>query len=416
MIKLEHTVLPSPEQMQFVIEGMRNPLNSWDKSDSDITRVCTEGGKLILANSVNNFSLGDADHNLMQRLAKAGTDHRKYMRMMPVYVRITAPLYWWSEFDTYKVGTVANSCSKMHKLLEKPFEVSDFSFDRLPGYKNEIKQFRPKIDEDMVASEIWVIYDNDYDISNYGRVKHKLKNKYRIISGTIHSDGYIYVNLHGKQYPLHRLVGKLFHANTFSEGLVINHKDGNKQNNFETNLEWVTQSDNVKHSYENHLQPNQVNTYKGKFTQEQRNTIKEQWDSGNYSRKELAIMWNVSWTCIDDIIRDRYKYANNINVFEELCKPLVDTLNELRDSWFNAENEVDKKTIWYTILQLLPESYNQTRNVMLNYEVLANMYHSRKNHKLDEWREFCKWIENLPYAELIIGEEVSSADNSYVQR
>ena len=94
MIKIEHTVLPSPEQMEFVIEGMRNPLNSWDKSDSDITRVCAEGGKLILANSINNFSLGDADHNLMQKLAKAGTEHRKYMRMMPVYVRITAPLYW----------------------------------------------------------------------------------------------------------------------------------------------------------------------------------------------------------------------------------------------------------------------------------------------------------------------------------
>ena len=96
MIKIEHTVLPSPEQMEFVIEGMRNPLNSWDKSDSDsdIARVCVEGGELILANSINNFSLGENDYSLMKRLAKAGTDHRKFMRMMPVYVRITAPLYW----------------------------------------------------------------------------------------------------------------------------------------------------------------------------------------------------------------------------------------------------------------------------------------------------------------------------------
>ena len=408
MIKLEHTVLATNEQMAFVIEGMRNPKNSWDRSDSFVCNNptfcgdCAGFSDYSICKELND--VGSADLNLMKTLAKAGPVHRKYMRMIPVYVRITAPLYWWNEFDTYKVGTVANSCSKMHKLLEKPFEVSDFSFDKIPGYKNEIKQFRPKIDEDMVASEIWVIYDNDYDISNYGRVKHKLKNKYRIISGSIHSDGYIYVTLHGKQFPLHRLVGNLFHADTFSEGLVINHKDGNKQNNFETNLEWVTQSDNVKHSYENNLQPKQVNTYKGKFTQEQRNTIKEQWDSGNYSRKDLAIMWNVSWTCIDDIIRDRYKYANNTNVFEEICKPLVDTLNELRDSWFNAENEDDKKTIWYTILQLLPESYNQTRNVMLNYEVLANIYEWRKDHKLDEWKAFCSWIKDLPHSELITGE------------
>lgn len=235
MIKLEHVVLASPEQMEFVIEGMRNPMNSWDNSDSDITRVCTEGGKLILANSINNFSLGDADHNLMQRLAKAGTDHRKFMRMMPVYVRITAPLYWWKEFDTYKVGTVANSCSTMHKIQEKEFTLDDFSHEHL------------------------------------------------------------------------------------SEG----------------------------------------------------------------------------------------SYGNI-----ELFKSIITCLNVARD-WFIKTKD---KEFWWQMIQLLPSSYNQTRNVMLNYEVLSNMYHSRKNHKLDEWREFCKWIEELPYSELIIGEEVSSADNFDVRR
>lgn len=216
MIKIEHTVLPSPEQMEFIIEGMRNPLNSWDKSDSDIARVCAEGGKLILANSINNFSLGDADHNLMQRLAKAGTDHRKFMRMMPVYVRITAPLYWWKEADTYKVGTVANSCSTMHKIQSTPITAESFSFDHV-----------------------------------------KLCD-----------------------------IGK----------------------------EFIAELEKLR------------------------------------------------------------------------CK-------------FNVTKD---KKYWYALIQLLPESYNQTRNVMLNYEVLANMYHSRKNHKLDEWREFCSWIESLPYSELII--------------
>ena len=236
MIKIEHTVLPSPEQMQFVIEGMRNPLNSWDKSDSDIARVCAEGGKLILTNSINNFSLGDADHNLMQRLAKAGTDHRKFMRMMPVYVRITAPLYWWKEFDTYKIGTVANSCSTMHKIQDKEFTLEDFSTEHL--------------DDILLGTFIPTVNNNHITVS-----------------------------------------------------------------------------------------PKEV-----------------------------------------------------------LERFTIPSLNHARTEFIETK---DKK-YWWQMIQLLPSSYNQTRNVMLNYEVLSNMYHSRKNHKLDEWRAFCEWIENLPDSELII--------------
>lgn len=120
MIKLEHVVLASPEQMEFIIEGMRNPMNSWDKSDSEMTleQLVWRDEKIP-----DKFKLGPNDHSLMQRLANAGTDHRKFMRMMPVYVRITAPLYWWKEFDTYKVGTVANSCSTMHKIQAKEFRL-----------------------------------------------------------------------------------------------------------------------------------------------------------------------------------------------------------------------------------------------------------------------------------------------------
>lgn len=234
MIKIEHTVLPSPEQMEFIIEGMRNPMNSWDKSDSDITRVCTEGGKLILANSINNFSLGDADHNLMQRLAKAGTEHRKYMRMMPVYVKITAPLYFLKEFDTYKIGTVSNSCSTMHKIQEKEFTLDDFSHEHL----------------------------------KYGSLD-TLKETVR-------------------QLNLFRTI--YLNGGTLSDIFV-----GAKE------------------------------TFKPK-----------------------------------------------------------------------------DKEIWWQMIQLLPSSYNQTRNVMLNYEVLCDIYKQRRNHKLDEWRDFCSWIENLPYSELII--------------
>lgn len=233
MIKIEHTVLPSPEQMKFVIEGMRNPLNSWDKSDSDITRICTEGGKFIIANTIDSFSVGDADHSLMQRLAKAGTEHRKYMRMMPVYVRITAPLYFLKEFDTYKIGTVSNSCSTMHKIQEKEFTLDDFSHEHL------------SVDS--------------------------LEHLEQTIS---------YLN---------------YYRNIYLNGGTIEYED--------------------------------------------------------------------------------------TGVVE--CKP-------------------KDKNVWWQMIQLLPSSYNQTRNIMLNYEVLCDIYKQRKNHKLDEWRELCSWIENLPYSELII--------------
>ena len=260
MIKLEKTEVIG---WDTAIRGMRNPLNSWDKSDS--TQLYSyEGNK-------GDFIVGDNDLTLMKKLVKAGSDHRKFMRFITVSVDITAPLYWWSEYDTYKVGTVANSCSKMHKLLHKPFEMSDFSFDKLPGYKREVKQF----------------------------------------------------------------------------------------------------------------------------------TL---WDCGEYTRRELAKMNGVSHTCINDIINDKYKYVEKVNVFETVARPIVDMLNELRDAWYLEEDADKKKQIWYAILQLLPESYNQKRTVLLNYEVLRNMYHARKAHKLDEWRDFCKWIETLPYHELITEE------------
>ena len=217
MIELEHTVLPSPEQMQFIIEGMRNPMNSWDKSDS---HTCRQDGAFCMeCEHKNYYCLGENDLSLMQRLSNAGTDHRKFMRMMPVFVRITAPLYWWKEADTYKIGTVANSCSTMHKIQEKEFTLEDFSYEHL---------------------------------------------------------------------------------------------------NKETKLKLM----------------------------------------------EVINYLNISRDCF--------------------------------------RSDTSRKDFWWQMIQLLPSSYNQTRNVMLNYEVLANMYHSRKNHKLDEWIKFCKWIENLPYSDLII--------------
>ena len=227
MIKLEHTVLPSSDQMQFVIEGMRNPMNSWDKSDS---HTCRQDGAFCMeCEHKNDYCLGENDNSLMQKLSYAGTDHRKFMRMMPVYVRITAPLYWWKEFDTYKVGTVTNSCSTMHKIQEKEFTLDDFSHEHLV-----------------------------------------------------------------------------------------------KPNLLDIIIEILNSSRTIYNNYDN-----QSDKFKAKFS---------------------------------------------------------------------------KKDVWWQMIQLLPTSYNQTRNVMLNYEVLTNIYNSRKNHKLDERIEFCKWIEELPFSYLITHE------------
>lgn len=377
MIKIEKAEVYGWEA---AIRGMRNPLNSWKLSDS-------VSGK-------DGFFVGAKDLDLMKRLVSAGSDHGKFMRFIGVTVDITAPLYWWPEFDAYKVGTVRNSCSKMHKLLHKPFEMSDFSFDKLPGYKNEIKQFKPDVDAEQ---EVWKALNPWYDVSDCGRIRNA---KGRILGGSLHADGYIFVTIDGKQHPLHRLIASVF-CNGYEEGKVVNHKDGNKQNNFASNLEWVTQQENIQHSLRTGLQGKPCGTYKGKFTAEQREEIKEAWNTGEVSKRELAKKYGVSHTCINDIVNDKYKYAETVNLYEEVARPIVDTLNELRDSYFACEDEDEKKRIWYSILALLPESYNQTATVLLNYEVLRHMYKARKNHKLDEWRELCQWIETLPHAELI---------------
>lgn len=403
MIKVENI---EPWGFEHAIRGMRNPMNSWDKSDSFscADRLTCEGcpceGVDDTCNStvgMEGVIVGKNDLDLMRRLYKAGTEHRKYLRQIFVSMDITAPLYWWKEADTYRIGVTTNSCSTMHKLLSKPFEMDDFSFDKLPGYKINVKQFVPEISEEMVAKEFWVRIDGEYDVSCYGRIRHNFKNHYRLLGGSKHKDGYIFVALHGTQTPLHRIVARYFHGQDYKEGLVVNHIDGNKQNNFADNLEWVTQADNVKHSVENGLQPKPVSTYKGKFSKEERDCIKQLWEDGLMSKREIARKYNVSHTCVCDIINDKYKYADSVNVYEEVARPLVDTLNELRDAWFDEEDADKKKHIWYAIIQLLPSSYNQRRTVTMNYENVMNIIRQRTGHKLDEWNQFVETLKGLPY-------------------
>lgn len=231
MINIENAVTPSPEQWEAVIRGMRNPMNSWNKSDSEFEYV-TYNNELEIYDATPIVHIGDDDMTLMEKLAEAGTDHRKYLRMIPVHMDITAPLYWWKEYDTYKVGTVANSCSTMHKIHSKALALSDFSYDQL------------------IPASIARLMNTINDINDYRE---------------------IYLN-------------------------------------------WDNEPEAVK-----------------------------------------------------------------------------------------KEFDFEKETVWYQMIQLLPSSYNQRRTVFLNYEVLRNMYKSRKNHKLHEWRDFCRKIEQLPYSQLITG-------------
>lgn len=253
MIKFENTEVMGWES---AIRGMRNTMNSWEKSDSRWEpQFDTETGPCH-----GFFVIGPNDLSLMARLRNAGTDNRKFMRMITVYVDITAPLYWWKEFDTYKVGTVANSCSTMHKITEKEFTLEDFSCEHL----------------------LWIDPSDE-------KVDLVLENLTVDCSGS---------------------------------------KD----------------------------------------------------ESSVYSPFGLL---NVTIEMLNKC-RERY---------------LVALKNE-------EETGLPAKDIWWQLIQLLPSSYNQRRTVMLNYEVLANIYKSRKNHKLDEWSVgFMAWIESLPYYELITGEE-----------
>lgn len=237
MIKFERT---SVMNMENALRGMRNPMKSWDKTDSAMCKggcgdcnvepaaECPKDGTF----DGDWFCMGKNDMNLAKSLRKAGSDHRKYLRQIFVSVDITAPLYWWKEFDTYKIGTVANSESTMHTIHKKEFELEDFSHEHL------------------------------------------------LTSG------------------MDVLMRTIKHLNDCRHAFIY---------------------------YDN-------------------------WDNDGYAKPKA-------------------------------------------------------KDIWYDMIQILPTSYNQMRTVTLNYEVLINIYHARKNHKLDEWHTFCGWVESLPYAkELIIGE------------
>lgn len=266
MLKIENVEVTGWEP---AIRGMRNPMNSWGKTDSaecylHATKQYSEAkcaGCDFEDKLEGCYIVGPNDHKLMMSLAKGGPVHAKYRRMINVYLDITAPLYWWKEFDTYKVGTAANSCSTMHKIHAKEFTMGDFSHEHL--------------------MQVDITRENEEDV------------------------------------PL---------------VTVVNYDDGTSA----------------------FLSPMTL----------------------------LAFQIEMLNEC-------RKKYL------EAKTKPMKD----------ESKRAEVMKQYWWQMIQLLPSSYNQKRTVMLNYEVLHNIYHSRRHHKLDEWHVVCDWIESLPYSEIITGEK-----------
>lgn len=421
MIKLENVVLASPEQMEFIIEGMRNPLNSWEKSDSEFE---TTGYDIV------GFDLGPNDLNLMQRLAKAGTDHRKFMRMMPVYVRITAPLYWWAEADTYKIGTVRNSCSFMHKGVSKEFGISDFSIkdEKIYTILNPLTKKSYKLEYPYTTDEFRIFKDHNgrtYKVYKNGYV---LREAFDYIDNwgsgrTRHFDeapatlyqiqgGYYCIKLSGRNgghMLLHRMVAEVW-CDKRDGCNQVNHIDGDKGNNSAENLEWVTASENMQKGVKIGLYDelsglhHKYRIWKNSatlITPEKRLEFSMDVKKG-LTCEELGIKWDIT---PEQANSSRYimSKSENEDLFQEcyLWERIIEELNYLRSLYLETKDE----QIFQQIRCIVPQGYLQTSNVMMNYEVLANIYKSRKNHRLDEWQDFCSWIKTLPYQELITGED-----------
>ena len=379
MIKIENVEVFGWEA---AIRGMRNPMNSWDKSDTVF-----DGDK---------WCLGENDLRLMKSLSKAGSDHAKFLRMINVTCDITAPLYWWKEFDTYKVGTVANSTSTMHRLTYKPFEMSDFSFDHLIG--NDEKEYFD-VDEDFKEVFKTVVGHEMYSVTNKGRVCNEKRGKF--LKPSVNSSNYKKVVLNGKNLYVHRLVAEAFCDNP-DNLCEVNHKDGNKWNNNYTNLEWVTKSENAQHAFDMGLRTisgytrYKVSKSAHRFTNYEIDEIRNMYYDG-MTKQEIADKIGCYSSTICDILNG-HTYREIEMTPYDTAKLLIDNLNDLREKYL----ETKSKDVWWQMIQLLPSSYSQKRTVQLNYQVLKSIYFARKGHRLDEWEILRQWVETLPYAKELI--------------
>ena len=421
------------------IRGMRNAMNSWDKSDSKFCHYSCITTDDSLDEAACNFmcgsnfgrgfmQIGEADMKLCKNLIKAGSSDRKFMRMIHVQADVTAPVYFLSELDTYKVGTVRNSSSFMHKGTSKAFEIEDFGVpedvvkilsSRIDGEEKQKIYYPYETDEYRVyttsSGREYEVFRNGRVFArpfsytdNYGKGRTRTFER-KECSPSRTSNGYWEVNLGGKfgeRWTVHRLVAYLWCDNPNGYD-TVDHLDGNKNNNSAENLEWVTREENIKRGFKNglmrkdNLRANYLNwKYSSKVTPDIKHRIREEYKDGK-KQIDLAIKYMLSQSQISAIIRDCENTSDNKELFEYCWywENMLKALNDLRDIYL----ETKEKKYFIAIRQLLPMSYLYFSTFDLNYETLYSIYHQRKNHKLDEWVEFCKWIETLPYMKEFLG-------------
>ena len=374
---------------EAAIRGARNPMNSWDRSDS------------YFESYDEKYVVGPNDLDLAQRLIKAGTEHSKFLRFITVWADWELPLYVWKQMDCYKF-IEKNSTSTMHMISSRHLTLKDFE-GTFPTNQRKPKQefiFENKFEE------IWESipgYKGEYLISSSGRVKNN-KNKLRKLQ--VDNKGYVKIALCKKgevqQYAVHRLVAQTFISNSENK-LEVNHKDGNKLNNCISNLEWCTSSENQKHAFSTGLQSlTNYSIYKSKealqkLTNEQTKEIKELYVTGEYTHRKLAGIYKVSHTTIGDVLRDKTYQPIELSSLD-ILKIVIEKINKLIDLFSKTKD----KEVFNSIIQLLPSSYLQKRTIITNYAELRNVYKQRYNHKLSEWHKACDWIESLPYATELI--------------
>lgn len=426
------------------LRGMRNPMNSWNKSDSYYgyyqCNVCNHNhlcDKCITSDE-NNYAIeapiiGENDMKLAKKLIKAGTEHRKFMRQIFVSVDITAPSYFMAEFDTYKIGTVRNSTSFMHKGVSKSFEIEDFEIDderiidilstRKIKEKNDL--YYPYETEEY---KIYTTQNNRrYEIYKNGKVfscpfsytdtkgRTKSFEKYEV-KPSIRKDGYWELNLGGREkekWLLHRLIAFVWLDNT-NHYETIDHKDNNKNDNSVENLEWTTRKENIKREFEDNLnrKDNIYANYKNwkissKITPFDKLKIREMYQDG-LNQKQISERYNISQSQVSVVLRNVKNTSDNYELFEEcwIWEQILDTLNYLRERYLETK---DYK-YFRKIRQILPQSYLYTSTITMSYENIYTMVHQRKSHKLNEWSgqdnpelpNFISWARTLPYAQDLI--------------
>ena len=411
MIKVENIEVYN---IARAIYSARNPLNSWAKSDSDL----------------DGNNIGENDLALAKRLYQAGSEHRKYLRQIFVTMDITAPLYWISEFDTYKVGTARNSCSFMHKGVSKPFEITDFSIH--DGQVYEILSPLPKKRDELIYPENITPEYRIYECEN-GR-KYRIYNTGRVVSEafecidvtgrarhfqekecrpSITPSGYYELSLGGRQserWMLHRLIAAVWidNPNGYS---TVNHIDGNKGNNCVSNLEWLPLEDNIRVGFENGLFENgkSLHTRYIRWKNGFRNNlidpfikfqIKKEHKSTNTTYESLANKYGLTYEQTKNILNGCECENSDLFLLCLAWEKTIENLNRLRLAYMDThDNDVFQK-----IRCMLPCGYNQRFTVTMNYENVVTMIKQRTGHKLDEWNDFIGVLKTLPYIEEIMGD------------